>query len=216
MTSPSKQHPASDSFNEIATVRIELRYTEPLIWRQVEAPTSITLTVLHDIIQAAVGWCDCHLWEFRIGKQRYVPPELMDEAWGRVPMIAAHKVRLHDLLKPRKTVIDYLYDMGDAWEHRLSVTRVRAGEPGISYPRYIDGEKNGPPEDCGGITGFYELIDALADPAHPDHAILKEWSGDYDPNAFDPLEIKDALDIIANRCDTAKAHPARKKRSNAA
>ena len=59
------------------------RGDDPLIWRQVEAPTSITLTVLHDIIQAAVGWCDCHLWEFTIGKQRYVPPELMDEAWGR-------------------------------------------------------------------------------------------------------------------------------------
>jgi hypothetical protein len=66
----SSKHFASDSFDEIATVRIELRYTEPLIWRQVEAPTSITFTMLHDIIQAAMGWCDCHLWEFRIGKQR--------------------------------------------------------------------------------------------------------------------------------------------------
>src|SRR6476646_10420219 len=62
MTADAKP-PATDSFNEIATVRIELRDTDPLIWRQVEVPTSITLKVLHDIIQAVMGWFDYHLWE---------------------------------------------------------------------------------------------------------------------------------------------------------
>jgi len=74
MTNPSKQGAASDSFNEIATVCIELRHTDPLIWRQVEVPTSITLKVLHDIIQVVMGWFDYHLWEFTIGKQRYGLP----------------------------------------------------------------------------------------------------------------------------------------------
>jgi Plasmid pRiA4b ORF-3-like protein len=216
MMSPKKQDAASDSFNEIATVRIELRDTDPLIWRQVEAPTSITLKVLHDIIQAVMGWCDCHLWEFTIGKQRYVPPMLMDDAWGTAPMIAAEQVRLRDVLKPRKTVIDYLYDMGDSWEHRLTVTGIRTGEPGVSYPRYIDGERNGPPEDCGGIPGFYELLEALADPAHPDHAFLKQWAGDYDPDTFDALPIKYALGRIANRRNAAKARIGKKKQSSAA
>jgi Plasmid pRiA4b ORF-3-like protein len=40
-------------------------------------PTSITLNVLHDIIQAVMGWFDYHLWEFTIGKQKYGLP--MDE-----------------------------------------------------------------------------------------------------------------------------------------
>ena len=88
----------------------------------------------------------------------------------------AGKVRLRDVLKPRKTVIDYTYDFGDSWEHRLTVTDVRAGQPGVSYPRYIAGERNGPPEDCGGIPGFYELLEAITDPAHPSHAHLKEWA----------------------------------------
>jgi hypothetical protein len=70
MMSPIR-HAASDSFNEIATVRIGLRHTDPSIWRQVEVPTSITLKVLHDIIQAVMGWYDYHLREFAIGKQRY-------------------------------------------------------------------------------------------------------------------------------------------------
>jgi len=128
--SPIRQDVASDSFNEIATVRIELRHTDPSIWRQVEVPTSITLKVLHDVIQAVMGWFDCHLWEFTIGKQRYGLP--MGDDWGTAPLIAADKVRLRDVLKPRKTIIDYVYDFGDGWEHRLTVTGVRAGEPGVS------------------------------------------------------------------------------------
>jgi hypothetical protein len=214
MTSPSKQHPESGSFVEIATVRIELRYSEPLIWRQIEAPTSLTLMELHDVIQAVMGWEDCHLWAFTIAKQRYGLPT--EDGWGTASLIAVDKVRLRDVLKPRKTVIDYMYDFGDSWEHRLTVTGVRAGESGVSYPRYIGGERNGPPEDCGGTSGFYEMIDAIADPAHPDHAYRKEWAGDYDPDAFDPLRIKHALDRISNRHNIAKARPAGKKHSSAA
>ena len=79
--SPFPKTTASDSVNEIATVRIELRDTDPLIWREVEVPTSITLKVLHDVIQAVMGWFDYHLWEFTIGKQRYGLP--MDQDWER-------------------------------------------------------------------------------------------------------------------------------------
>jgi Plasmid pRiA4b ORF-3-like protein len=142
MMSPTRQKAVSDSFNEIATVRIELRHTDPLIWRQLEVPTSITLKVLHDIIQAVMGWFDDHLWEFTIGKQKYSLP--IDDDWGTEPRIQAAKVRLRDVLEPRKTVIDYTYDFGDGWEHRLTITDVRVGQPGVSYPRYIGGERNGP------------------------------------------------------------------------
>jgi hypothetical protein len=90
--------------------------------------------------------------------------------------LMAGKVRLRDVLKPGKTVIDYTYDFGDNWEHRLTVNDVRAGEPGVSYPRYIGGERNGPPEDCGGIPGFYEWLEAIADPTHEGHAEAKEWA----------------------------------------
>jgi len=214
MTRSTKLNTASDSFNEIANVRIELRHTDPLIWRQVEVPTSITLKVLHDIIQAAMGWFDCHLWEFTIGKQRYGLPIKDDR--GVQSTIAASKVRLRDMLKPRKTVIEYIYDFGDSWEHRLIVTHVRAGEPGISYPRYIGGERNGPLEDCGGIPGFYELLEALADPTQPNHADLKEWAGDFDPRTFDDLPIKYALGRIANRRNAARTRIAKHERYGSA
>ncbi len=141
--------PAPDSFSEIATVRIELRDTDPLIWREVEVP--------------------------------------------------------------RKTTIDYLYDFGDSWEHRLTVTGIRQGESGVAYPRYIGGEWNAPPEDCGGIPGFYETLDAIADPDHPNHGDAVEWFDEYDPKIIDELPIKYALSRIANRRNAAATRLAKKK-----
>lgn len=207
---PARKTAAIDSFNEIASVRIELRDSDPLIWRQVEVPTSITLKVLHDVIQIVMGWFDYHLWEFTIGRQRYGLP--MDEDWGTEPRIEATKVRLRDVLKQRKTTIDYLYDFGDSWELRLTVTDVRVGEPGVSYPRYVAGEHNAPPEDCGGIPGFYELLDAIADSRHPSHPEAKEWLDDYDPNVIDELPIKYALARIANRRNAARTRLAKSGR----
>lgn len=211
--SPARSSAPPDSVAEIATARIELRDTDPAIWRQVELPTSITLKVLHDIVQIVMGWQDYHLWEFTIGRQRFGPP--MKDDWGSGPRIDARKVRLGDVLRPRKTIIDYLYDFGDSWEHRITITGIRAGEPGVSYPRYIGGEQNAPPEDCGGIPGFYEMLEARADPKHPNHAEIKEWLGDYDPEVFDRLPIKYALGRIANRRNAAKGRLAKKTRTAA-
>jgi hypothetical protein len=207
--SPAGNSSAFDSFDEIVTVRIELRDSNPVIWRQVEVPTSITLKVLHNVIQAAMGWFDYHLWEFTIGERRYGLPT--DEDWGTEPRIDAAKVRLREVLRPRRTTIDYLYDFGDSWEHRLTVTHIRAGDPDLSYPRYIAGEHNAPPEDCGGIPGFYQMLDAAADPNHPDHAEAKEWLDDYVLDTFDELPIKYALGRIANQRNAAKARLAKKK-----
>ena len=100
MKTPKK---AIDSFAEIATARITLQDTDPPIWREVELPTSITLKVLHDIVQATVGWMDYHLWEFVIDGRTYGLPD--DEDWGTAPRKEAAKVRLRDVLKPGETVI---------------------------------------------------------------------------------------------------------------
>lgn len=200
---------AVDSFNEIATIRIELKGSDPLIWRQVEAPTSITLKTLHNIIQAVMGWFDYHLWEFTIAKRRYGLP--MDEDWGTEPRLDAAKVRLRDVLAPRKTTIDYIYDFGDCWEHKLTVANVRAGDPSLSYPRYVAGERNGPPEDCGGIPGFYDALDAAADPKHPNHTDATEWLDGYEPDKIDELPIKFALGRIANQRNAAKARLTKKE-----
>ena len=167
----------------------------------------LTLKNLHDVVQAAMGWEDYHLWEFTAGKRRYGPPG--DGGWGEPPATDARKARLGDLLGPRRTVIEYMYDFGDSWELTLTVTDIRPGEPGVGYPRYIDGENNAPPEDCGGIPGFYHALDAIADQGHPDHDEIREWFGDYDLASFADLPIKLALGRIAK---FRRAGRARKKK----
>ncbi|OBX17543.1 hypothetical protein A9995_15610 [Erythrobacter sp. QSSC1-22B] len=192
---------AIDSFTQIATLRIELKYSDPPIWRVVEVPTSITLKVLHDIVQSAMGWFDCHLWEMVINGQTYGLP--MDENWGTPPPAVASRIRLRDVIQPGMTPIDYTYDFGDNWEHSLIISDVRPGDPGDAYPRFIAGERDGPPEDCGGVPGFYEMLEARADPTHPDHAEISEWLDGYDPDEFDDFPIKVALGRIAARRNAA-------------
>lgn len=146
------------------------------------------------------GW-DYHLWEFVIAGQTY--GLLMDDDWGTTPPKVASRRHLRDVLSPGTTMIDYTYDFGDSWEHRLAVSDVRRGDPGSAYPRFIAGERDCPPEDCGGIPGFYEMLEARADPAHPDHAEISEWLDDYDPEALDIFPIEVALARIAARRNAA-------------
>lgn len=207
---PDRKTSARPGIDDIVAVRVKLQGSRPAIWRKVEVPTSITLDVLHDILQAVMGWCDCHLWELAVGGRKYGLP--MDGDWGTGARTDARKVRLRDVLGPGKTVIDYVYDFGDYWQLRLTVSEVRPGLPDVSYPRYVGGRHNAPPEDCGGIPGFHEMLEALADPDDPDHAQIKEWAGDYDPDTVDERPIKVALGDIASRRNAAEAS-ARKKQA---
>jgi len=175
----------------IATVRIDLLDTDPPIWREVEVPIAMTLKQVHGVIQAAMEWQDAHLWSFASRREE-------------ISQSRAAKLPLQDLLRPRKTRLLYTYDFGDCWEHQLTVTRPRPPEIGVVYPRYVAGEGAAPPEDCGGIPGFYAQLDILADPNHPDHNEVKEWLGDYDPGVFDEQSVRQRLARIAARRSAPK------------
>ena len=186
----------ADAPDDIVTLRMDLVGADPPIWREVEAPTSITLKVLHDIIQQVMQWFDYHLWEFEIAGRRY-GPEIEDD-WRDEPLRDAAKTRLRDVLKSARTVIDYTYDFGDNWEVRIVAGERRDGEPGVLYPRYVRGARNAPPEDCGGLPGFHDLLDALANETHPLREDMGDRFDDYDPDAIAELPIKYALSRIAN------------------
>ena len=88
----------------------------------------------------------------------------------------------------------YEYDFGDSWEHVVELEKILTPEPGASYPRCTAGKRSGPPEDCGGIWGYADLLDALADPSHPEHDNLLEWvGGEFDPELCDLEAINQAL-----------------------
>jgi len=55
--------------------------TKPPVWRRVLVEESASLLDLHDVLQGAFGWYDCHLHEFEIDGVRYGTDD--GEGWGR-------------------------------------------------------------------------------------------------------------------------------------
>ena len=119
--------------------------------------------MLNEVVQVAIGWGGEHLWEFTIARQRYSVSEYDDGDDGP----DASELVLGDVLRPRRTTFEYMYDFGDSWVHTMTVTRLRPGTPGLYYPRSVAGERAGPPEGCGGISTYNEISAALTDPIPP-------------------------------------------------
>jgi len=102
-------------------------------------------------------------------------------------------VTLAEVCPKVKSKLIYEYDFGDGWEHTIEVQKIVEPKPGVEYPLCLGGRKACPPEDCGGIWGYYNLLDVVADPKREDHEEMAEWLGEFDPDAFDPEEVNAIL-----------------------
>ena len=145
------------SADEIAVLRIELQGIEPLIWRRVTVSTSMTLTEVHLVIQAAMGWLDCHLWHFEASGRRYAVHLASEPDWNE-RYEDAEAATLGMLLDGGLRRMTYVYDMGDDWEHSIIIEKVAAPLPDVTYPQFLGGERRCPPEDCGGVPGYFEFL----------------------------------------------------------
>jgi hypothetical protein len=174
--------------SEVYQIKVTLRGSKPPIWRRIQVPGDIRLDRLHTVLQIVMGWEDYHLHAFTIHGASYGQP---DRELGH---LNEARVRLSEVVDEEKTRFLYEYDFGDSWEHELLVEKILPPEPGVSYPRCIAGKRSGPPEDCGGIWGYADFVEAIRDPAHPEHDELLEWAGgEFDPEAFDLAAINDQL-----------------------
>ena len=183
----------SPSIDDIAILRIELEGIEPLIWRRIAVRTSMTLKAVHSVIQAAMGWLDCHLWEFEANDCKYSMLIPDDPEWNRRITDAA-STRLYALLTTGMREMSYLYDMGDSWQHRIIVEKLKATEPEASYPQFLGGERRCPPEDCGGLPGYHEFLDNIASKQSKKRKAALDWyGGPYDPDDIGEKEIITAL-----------------------
>ena len=174
---------------EILQLKINLvGVSKPTVWRRVLVPATMRLNRLHDVIQVAMGWHDGHLHAFEAGGVDYGPP---DPELGHVD---ERRTSISDLLSRPGDRMRYVYDFGDYWQHNVVVEKVLAAEPGARYPVCLTGKGRCPPEDCGGVWGYAELRETLADPTHDEHADMLEWLGleraaDFDPHTFDADEL---------------------------
>lgn len=162
-------------------IKVTLRDVKPPVWRRLIVPSDISLPALHGVLQAAMGWYDCHLHLFRVGHRAFAPPG----DWEPVGQ-DSRGVSLADLAPGKGKRVIYEYDFGDDWCHDILVEDVINGA--CTSARCLKGRRRCPPEDCGGPWGYAQLREALADPAHERHDELSEWlSGDFDPEEFDVI-----------------------------
>ncbi len=173
-------------------LRVELKGVKPAVWRRIGVPGNIKLSKLHQILLAVMGWQGGHLHEFIFADAMYgqaeeeMEPGVEDES--RVSLIKA---------TADSNSFTWVYDYGDYWEHKVKVERiVDLGVP-LDTAICITGRNACPPEDVGGVPGYAEFLDAIRDPANPEHQTMLEWCGGvFDPSAFDPFAAQERLDEI--------------------
>jgi len=189
---------------DIYGIKVTLLGTKPPIWRRLLVPASMTLAKLHDVLQTAMGWHDCHMHEFRAGERHFGRPDPEDISMG-MQVENERNIRLSSVLRRPGAKLIYTYDFGDNWEHAIVLEKLLPLMPGTTDPICIDGSLACPPDDCGGIPGFYELVDALADPNHEQHQEMRDWiGGDFDPQAFSVEEVNRKLAPKRRRSSAAK------------
>lgn len=207
---PSADRPVA----RIARLKVTLEYSNPAVWRRIEVPLTASLQALHEIIQAVMLFENYHLFEFVTGKRgnetRYAIP---DPGGDFTETIDARKTTIGQLTEAGVTRLTYTYDFGDDWRHTILVESVDSSDPALNYPRFIAGANRAPPEDVGGQPGFEHFLAVMADPAHPEHADIKQWYG----SAFNPKDIAEAeitmrMRKLVKRRTIGKPAPVKSKR----
>lgn len=153
------------------------------MWRLLRVPSAVPLSVLHAIVQVAMGWEDRHLHQWRVGDDYFDGDE-------------DSEVVLADVAGA-DSVLRYEYDFGDGWEHLIEVVSVEAYDGRVPPVAVLDGARAAPPEDCGGPGGYADLLAALDNPSDLDHAVFVAAYGDrIDPEAFDRGLINRRLEVF--------------------
>ena len=165
-------------------LKVTLRSVKPPIWRRIEVASDVSLAELSGLVEAAMGWMGGHLHAFEADGIIYERP--VPDGWSFRRTEDEAKHRLGTVLGKVGAKMRWDYDFGDGWQHNVVVEAIEPLDPAVEYPRCIAGRRACPPEDCGGPWGFEEILEAIADHAHPRHDELAEWLPlGYDPAEFD-------------------------------
>ncbi|MCC5917960.1 MAG: plasmid pRiA4b ORF-3 family protein [Cryomorphaceae bacterium] len=173
-------------------IHISLRESQPNIWRRFVIPSNLSLRDLHKVIQITMGWTDSHLHQFIKDGAYYTERFPDDDYWGELNNIDYDGISVSALLTAEKEKIVYLYDFGDGWEHDLVLEKIT---PEVcTQPLCLDGKNSCPPEDCGGVWGYEDMLEVLKQPEHEEYESYIEWlGGTFDPTHFDKDEVNKLL-----------------------
>jgi hypothetical protein len=176
--------------------KITMKDIKPIIWRRILVPETYNFWDLHVAIQDAMGWLDYHLHVFRIRRKHAhsvteigIPDE---DRFGDIPeMLAGWEIPISSYFNDIGVRAEYEYDFGDCWEHEIVFEGILLKEKNEKYPKCIDGARACPPEDCGGVPGYYNLLEILSDPDNEEYEDMMAWLGEkYDPDEFSAEKVK--------------------------
>jgi len=179
----------------VLQLRVDLRGSKPPIWRRLQVRGDIALRELHTVLQVAFNWHSTHMYAFDTAYGQFGSPD------PELGLRSDAKVTLEQVAAGPGTKLTYTYDFGDDWEHLITVEDTVPSEDASIYPRCVGGRRKAPPEDCGGIWGYQELLGILDNPAHEEHQDRLEWLGidrpdQHDPAHFDTDEVNDAFTAL--------------------
>lgn len=163
--------------------------SKPPVWRKVLVPTQFSFDKLHQVIQAAFGWYDYHLYSFSPTGYGSSPeiglPD--DEGWSDEEILNSKKVKLAEIFKVKGQRFTYIYDFGDNWVHKITIEDVL--DQKATKAQLISGKGACPPEDCGGVWGYQNLVEVMGNPNHPEYGEMREWLGFDDDETWDVHEF---------------------------
>lgn len=178
--------------NEIYQFKIALKDSSPTIWRRFQVDSNISLYKMHEIIQIVMGWTNSHLHQFIDKDIFYGNSE--DDDGGDTEILDEKKFKINQVMDKPKAKIIYEYDFGDSWYHELTLEKILTKDENSNYPVCLTGAMACPPEDCGGLGGYYNLLDIIKNPEHSEHEDMKEWLGEeFNPEEFDLESINKIL-----------------------
>jgi hypothetical protein len=205
---------------EVYEFRVILLEVAPPIWRTIQVPGTYSFWDLHVAIQDSMGWLDYHLHLFRVNRpgtgdvvQIGIPDE--DAFEGDEPILPGWEVPIASHLTRPGAAARYEYDFGDGWEHEVTLEAIVPRQKGIRYPRCLAGERACPPEDCGGVGGYEDLMAVMRDPTHEEYESTLRWlgGGRFDPERFNAKTVK--FDHPGKRWDLAFGKTVQSRRRGA-
>lgn len=108
--------------------------------------------------------------EFSVGDERY---GALDPDYDVPGSVRSESTRLASALGSSRAM-NYVYDFGDNWQHRIEVEKTLMADPRLKLPLCVGGANATPPDDCGGVYGYYDFVAAVSNPDHPEHAEMSE------------------------------------------
>lgn len=179
-------------YHQVYQFKITLEEIDPPIWRRIQVPETYSFWDLHVAIQDSMGWTDSHLHQFEIKNPvtgAEVEISIPDEEWED-ESLAGWEVKIADYFSMKNPQALYIYDFGDNWEHTIKLEKILPRDEKVEYPICLEGERACPPEDCGGVWGYVDLLETISDPDNEEYEDTIEWLGDdFDPEYFDPVDV---------------------------